>query len=317
MTITQLRIPSIVKGLGTRVPFVDRLANGAAGSRVGASYFYAVWMRHLRAVSRRAPGFAFDVVGELGPGDALGLGLCALLSGARRYVGLDRLPFALRADNLALLSELKALFDARAPIPDGREFGHVYPLLDDYAFPHDILDDQRLDAALAPPRIDALAREIRGGLAARPDGMLTYAAPWDAATNTEPGTVDLLLSQAVMEHVDDVDMAYAAMRRWMKPSGLMSHRIDYSCHGITHDWYGHWLVSEPMWRLARGKRAYFINRLTHPRQITSMQQAGFEVIAVTPTLACDAAPEPSMRVAHRPDDLQVRGATVIARPLIT
>jgi SAM-dependent methyltransferase len=311
---TQLTVRSIVKGLATRVPYVDRLANSAAGASVGASYYYAVWLRHLVAVSRHVPSLRWDVVGELGPGDGLGLGLCALLSGARRYIGLDRMAFALKADNLGLLSELQAMFMARAPIPDERAVPGVYPLLDDYAFPHYLLSDATLAASLTPARVEAIADALRNPPSGATPAMLGYAAPWDAQTNIEEGTVDLLLSQAVMEHVDDVEATYAAMRRWLKPDGVMSHRIDYSCHGITHDWYGHWLVSDPMWRVARGKRAYFINRLPHSGHLAALDRTGFEVVAVDATTGKACAPADRMQVAFAPDDLCIKGAHVIARP---
>lgn len=309
--ITQLRMRTVVKGLATFVPFVDRLANSGAGAPVDAHYFYSVWLRHLVCVHRAAPGFGFDVVGELGPGDALGIGLCALLSGAQRYVGLDRLAFALKADNLRLLHELHQLFLARAPIPDDRMLPGVYPKLDTYAFPTHILDDARLARSLSAERLSSIDAALRG--IGRPDSMLRYAAPWDAATNVEAGTVDLLLSQAVMEHVDDVESAYATMQRWLRSDGVMSHRIDYSCHGITRDWYGQWLVSDTAWRLARGRRAYFINRLPHSAHLAAMRRNGLEILAIDATQAETGAPAAAMRVEHDAGDLNVRGALVIAR----
>ncbi len=311
---TQLTLRSIVKGLVTRVPFGDRLANGAAGASVGATYYYGVWLRHLVAISRQLPGVRLDVVGELGPGDGLGLGLCALLSGSQRYIGLDRMAFALKADNLGLLSELQAMFAARAPIPNERDLPGVYPLLNDYAFPHHLLDDARLAASLAPARVEAIAQVLRNPPVSAPGAMLGYAAPWDAQTNIEAGTVDLLLSQAVMEHVDDVEATYAAMRRWLKPDGVMSHRIDYSCHGITRDWYGHWLVSDAMWRVARGKRAYFINRLPHSGHLSALARTGFDLLSTDATRGASCASAQDMRVGFDTEDLCIRGAHLIARP---
>jgi SAM-dependent methyltransferase len=310
----QLKVRSIVKGLVTRVPFGERLANGAAGAAVDSKYFYSVWLRHLVATSHLVPDLRWDVVGELGPGDGLGLGLCALLSGARRYIGLDRLSFALKADNLRLLDELHALFAARAPIPDDQALGNVYPRLAEYGFPHHLLGEQRLAHSLSSDRLASIAAALRRVDASDSQGMLGYAAPWDEQHNIEEHTLDLLLSQAVMEHVDGIDATYEAMRRWLKPDGIMSHRIDYSCHGITRDWYGHWLVSEPMWRLARGHRAYFINRLPHSGHVAALERARFDVVAVDATRVSSCAPSAQMRVGHVEDDLCIRGAHVVARP---
>jgi hypothetical protein len=108
--ISQVRWQSVAKGVSTFVPGLGRLANRSAGSNVGARYFCSVWLRHLPSVAEVRGNPRLDVVAELGHGDSLGLGICALLSGARRYIGLDRVSFGPRADNLALLDELSELF---------------------------------------------------------------------------------------------------------------------------------------------------------------------------------------------------------------
>ena len=62
---------------------------------------------------------------------------------------------------------------------------------------------------------------------------LRYAAPWRDASVMQPGSLDLIFSQAVMEHVDDLPATYAACRDWLRPGGLMSHQIDFRCHGTA------------------------------------------------------------------------------------
>lgn len=310
---SQVRWQSVARGLGTLVPIISGMANSSAGDPVDARYFYSVWLRHLSRVAEVRPGFSIDVVAELGPGDALGIAMCALLSGASRYIGLDRLAFGLRADNLQMLDQLQALFEARAPIPDEQALPGVYPKLASYAFPHHVLDDARLQIGLAPARLQQLRAALQGELSFSHDGLLSYAAPWDASHQVRPGSVDLLLSQAVLEHVDDIDGAYAAMRRWLKPTGLMSHRIDYTCHGITHDWYGPWTVSEPMWRIVRGKRAYLINRLPHSAHAAALARAGFSIVACDATMAPSPAPAKEVLIAHEPADLGIQGAFIVAQ----
>jgi SAM-dependent methyltransferase len=311
---TQLRWQSVVKGMATFVPVASRFANSAAGSPVGARYFYSVWLRHLSRIVKVQPRFSYEVVAELGPGDALGLGLCALLSGARRYIGLDRIAFGLRADNLALLDELTELFRSRAPIPDDQEMPGVHPKLDDYAFPKAIVTDNALATSLSPKRVARLREALQSSLAFSDDALLSLVAPWDADDQVHPESVDLLVSQAVLEHVDDVDGAYSAMRRWLKPQGLMSHRIDYTCHGITRDWYGHWTVSPAMWRIVRGRRAYLVNRLPHSTHVAALKGSGFEILECMPTLSGCPAPAAEVRIQHDAADLSIQGAFIVARP---
>jgi len=311
---TQLRWQSVAKGLGTLVPVVSTLANSAAGSPVSARYFYSVWLRHLVSIASVRPRFSYEVVAELGPGDALGMGICALLSGARRYIGLDRIAFGPRADNLRLLDELQALFKVRTPIPDDQEFPGVYPKLEMYAFPGNVVTDDMLAVSLAPRQLARLRAALQGELHFSEDSLFSYAAPWDASERVRPGSVDLLVSQAVLEHVDDVDGAYRAMHRWLKADGVMSHRIDYTCHGITRDWYGHWTVSTGLWRIVRGKRAYLINRLPHSAHIAAMRRNGFEIVDCAPTPSSPAAPAGNLRIAHIASDLAIKGAFVVAQP---
>lgn len=215
----QLRWQSVAKGLETLVPWVSGFAISAVGSPVGVRYYYAVWLRHSASLAAARPGFSCEVAAKLGPGDGLGLGICALPSGARRYIGVDRLAFGLRADSLQLLDELLALFRGREAVPGD-----------------------------------------------------------------------------------------AAMHRWLKPDGVMSLRIDYTSHGITHDWYGHWTESPAVWRIVRGKRAYLTNRLV------ALQRNRFDIMACTPTPGDAAAPAASVRIAHEPSDLPIKGAFIVARP---
>lgn len=315
--ISQLRWQSLAKGILTLVPVVDRLANSTAGSAVGARYFYSVWLRHLCSVAEVRPDLQFEVVAELGPGDALGLGICALLSGASRYIGLDRVAFGIHADNLAMLDELHSLFQARSPIPGDDEFPGVFPKIKDYSFPSHLLTDDRLGASLAPERISLIRQALLSDMRFTDDALLSYAAPWDAIEQVKPGTVDLLVSQAVMEHVDDVDSAYAAMRRWIKREGVMSHQIDYTCHGITRDWYGHWTVPPALWRVVRGRRAYLINRLPHSSHLAALKRNGFELLACASTVSEMLAPAGSMRIAYEPTDLSTKGAFIVARPVFS
>ena len=75
-------------GLATYVPGYEYLE--PTGGTSSARYCYSVWLRHLvmaydSGLLQRPPA----TVAELGPGDSIGIGLAALLSGARKYHALD------------------------------------------------------------------------------------------------------------------------------------------------------------------------------------------------------------------------------------
>ena len=311
----QLKMRSIVKGIATRVPLFAGLANSSAGGTVTARYCYTVWLRHLVTVTKVVGTFRPQCVAELGPGDSLGVGLAAMLCGANRYYALDRLEFANAQGNLEIFEELVELFGNRSPIPNDSEFPGVYPKLENYEFPSALLDDEWLGKCLDSQRLERIRRLV--ATAAKSDGEIEirYFAPWNASATIQPESVDWIFSQAVLEHVDDVSDAYRNLKEWLRPSGLMSHRIDYTCHGLTHDWNGHWTVSDAMWKVVRGQRAYLINRLPHSAHIKAMRNCGMEVVCESIT---SGPPLGRAAIARRfsdfsGDDLSTAGAFVVAR----
>jgi len=277
MTI-QVRPTALLAGMVSRVPVLRRLVSRSTGGTLSARYCYCVWLRHLVMAHRAGlPGGRLEWVAELGPGDSLGMGLAALLSGAQNYYAFDVKAYAPAERNQAVLEELIDLFSRREPIPGEDEFPGVWPRLSDYAFPRELLTEELLYRSLEPRRLAAV-RAALGPPAGAGGIQIRYVVPWDTDSRVEAGSVDMVFSQAVMEHVDDPQAAYAAMYRWLRPGGFISHQIDLRSHGTTRDWNGHWTLSDPFWRLVRGKRTYSINRLPRSAHIQAIEQAGFELV---------------------------------------
>jgi SAM-dependent methyltransferase len=246
-------------------------------------------------------------VAELGPGDSIGMGLAALLCGADRYYGLDALPLANLRRNLVVFDELVDLFRARAPIPGETEFPGVKPKLKSYDYPAPLLTSPDRD------RIEKIRFSIENPV--DPESMIRYVAPWWDPGVIEAGRVDMIFSQAVLEHVDDLQTAYSAMRAWLAPGGWLSHQIDFRSHGTADDWNGHWTYGDGMWRLLRGRRAFLINREPHSTHVRLLREAGF-------TLVCDEAVRDFAVGRHKlarrfaslsDDDLTISGAFIQAR----
>src|SRR4029077_8230053 len=93
----------------------------------------------------------------------------------------------------------------------------------------------------------------------------------------ERDSIDLVFSQAVLEHVDDLPATYRAMGLWLKPNGLTSNQIDFRCHNTARGWNGHWLYSDRTWRLIRGKRSYLLNREPYFAHLQFLAANGFVV----------------------------------------
>jgi Methyltransferase domain len=261
------------------IPVVKRrIANrviGTGGTDSGR-YCYSVWLRHLVCSERSGLPTNPRVVAELGPGDSLGTGLAALLSGAERYIAFDVVAHANAERNLAVLAELVSLFEKQADIPGDNEFPAVSPKLNGYEFPQGILPRDRIAAALQPNRVAGIRQALAN--VAQPNSRIQYRAPWFGSSVIEPGTIDLIFSQAVLEHVDHLEQAYRAMRLWLAPAGFLSHQIDFSSHGWTEKWDGHWTESDLKWKLIRGKDSWSINREPESTHLRLLEENGFRVV---------------------------------------
>lgn len=219
-----------------------------------------------------------ETVAELGPGDSLGIRLAALLSGADRYYALDVVRHSSTDRNIAILDELVELFMRREDIPDSAEFPNLKPLLDSYFFPRNILTENVLGSALRSERIDALRSAI---FAAHSGGsqntQITYCVPWQDTKLIREDTLEMVFSQACLEHVFDLEITYQTLYRWLKPGGYMSHQVDFKSHGTAREWNGHWTYSNLVWRLIKGARPYLLNRQPLSAHLKLMQQEGFQI----------------------------------------
>lgn len=213
-----------------------------------ARYCYSVWLRHL--VTLHQLGLPLpDRVVEIGPGQSLGVGHAALLSGVQSYTGLDVTPLRDSDIDARVRDDIGELFGQ--PIPHGDDLENVQPRLTDYRFPSKLM---------------------------RPAGHdLRYLAPWESETPT--GDADLVLSQAVMLLVPNIRDTYAQLAHWLKPGGFMSHALNCTSLGLTRDWNGHNQISAIEWRLIQRRHPIRYTQFTMAEHIDAIQHAGCRLIA--------------------------------------
>jgi SAM-dependent methyltransferase len=268
------------KGLGQRT-FSDKTDIARA--------YYSVWMRMLVTMHEKGvlDMHTIKTVGEIGPGDSLTAGLSAILSGANTYVALDIVPTAHNYDNLELFEELVSLFKNKASIPDEVEQPKQQPHLSSYAFPSHIISDTDLERLLAPERLQNIRAAIRSFVKNEIDPhneiQILLITPWhdEAQITKHAESIDLIFSNAAMEHVDDVPRTYESAAKLLSKGGLLSSAIDYKSHDTAGLWNGHWTYSPLMWRLVSGKTTYLINRWSHAMHLRELQKF-FDIVVDIP-----------------------------------
>jgi len=310
-----MSIAAIAKGLTTFV-VPPQWLNRSDGRTHAARYCYSVFLRHLVHLHDAGADTNPRTIAEIGPGASIGTGLAGLIAGAERYHGFDIKAYGSSPQNLAVFDDLVALFKSRAAIPGTDEFTNIKPALKTTDFPRHILTDARLSSALADDRLARLRAALTSDDMAGPDAAISYVAPWFDDTRLLPGSVDWIFSQAVMEHVDDLEATYAACRAWLAPGKAMSHQIDFKSHCTASTWNGHWAYSDSTWRMVRGARGYLINRAPHSRHCAAMAAAGFEILEDLRVTRDDGLGRARLARPYRDlddEDLITAGAFIVAR----
>lgn len=267
-------ISAIINGVKSYIPGLYSVKSTSGTD--SARYCYSVWLRHISFAYKNGLNSFPQVIAELGPGDSIGIGLAALISGAKKYYALDIVEYAYNERNLNIFDELVELFRLREPIPGENEFPELRPRLDEYGFPSFMFSESALDSLLDKSRIYSIRDELTRG--SQNSDFIRYVCPWHNGDMIEDESVDFIYSQAVLEHVDALNAAYQAMYRWLKPEGFMSHQIDFRCHGTAEKWNGHWGYPDLIWKLIRGKRPYLLNREPFSAHIRMLEENGFDNI---------------------------------------
>lgn len=230
---------------------------------------YTSWMRTLVASRELGTSLVDSIghVGEIGPGDTLGVGFAMILSGVKHYSAFDVVPTVYNFENEAILEEMITTFKNRTPIPGDEEFPKAFPRLSDYAFPDDIFPKEKLDELLSDNRLNKIRATLKSLLAGQhssnqDDIRIDYYAPWDSASVVKElkNTIDFSVSYAAMEHVDDIRKTYDTLAQIIKKGGYMAHIIDFKSHGTAGVWNGYYAYSDWLWDVVRGRCSYLINR---------------------------------------------------------
>jgi SAM-dependent methyltransferase len=215
-----------------------------------------------------------------------------------------------------VLDALVKLFERRAEIPGDDELPRVHPKLERYVFPADVLSDERMRTSLAAHRLAGIRGAV-GALEAGRPGDIRYWAPAtveDLRSEIGDGSIDMILSQAVMQYVSNLPAAYGAMHHLLRPGGVISHQVDFGAHQTCPEWDGHWRYSDRQWRLVRGRRAHFLNREPLSAHLDALGVAGFDLLGLHKVKACPTTSQPvPRRVRSSEEDRTIRSALIVAR----
>ncbi|MDE3235817.1 MAG: methyltransferase domain-containing protein [Bacteroidota bacterium] len=304
----------LIKGLVKSIPGIERFYqfHTSTGGTNNARYCYSAWLRHLCIAYEKGMTEVPETIAEFGPGDSLGIGLAALLSGSKKYYGLDIVRYSNTAKDLEVFEALVVLFRQKAPIPDGEAFPGIRPLLNSYDFPSHIFSDEQLSLLLNEERLAAIKHAIQHTYDdTQKDKMITFIVPWYDENIIANNSIDFIFSQAVLEHVDNLDQIFSHMYQWIKPGGMISHEIDFGSMGSASTWYGHWEYSDLEWKILKGRKLFYINREPCSTYLDLLKKYSFQLVAEQRTEAVPVSNQQQLALKFRTlstEDLTTKNA---------
>lgn len=189
------------------------------------------------------------VVLEYGPGDIPGVALLLVAYGARKVYCVDRFPLvSIASKNLDVIHQLANTLTE----PERQRFDQCFN------------NTKAPEAGFNSKHIEYLVR---------PNGVSGLQ-----------GEVDIVLSRAVLEHVNDLDATFDDMVRAMRPGAVALHQVDLRSHGLH--------VTNPLdflappnwlWQLMHSHKGV-PNRWRANRYEQIIERLGVEPIAFKPTV---------------------------------
>ena len=278
--IDKYMLRSLLSGILSYSPLkLNRAFRRPGKNNVRAIYCYEVWLKHLIITMQFGLKRYPEAVVELGPGDSIGVGLAALISGVKRYIALDVFAFADLRGSLAIFDELVELFKTRKEVPYHHGVPDIRPYLNSRRFPEFILPDSHLNTVLSEGRLLEIKDKLRMREFKNNNGIsIYYIAPYSKMNLIEDGTVDMIFSHAVLEHVDNLEIVYKGLGSALKKDGFSTHQIDFRSHNTAKEWNGYWKYSDAVWKLIRGKKSYLINRQPYSKHLEYIKSSGLGLI---------------------------------------
>lgn len=267
-----------IRAIISYIPLIKNILRKSGTSPLRGSYYYDIYKLHKERLVQSAFKFPGNFIGEIGPGDTLGVGICAILDGFKQYFALDIIHHSNSVKNIEALNEIIKLFPTS--IEQSKLLKNELERLEDN------------------------------------NSIFKYYVPWNDESIIAENSLDLIISNAVLEHVPSIDNIYKIMFKWIKPGGYMSHIIDYGAHEFSDNWQEHLYLNETYWKFLLHGRLYPINRLPHSMHVKRICEAGFELVLdlrIKDRRIDRKKIDNSIKALFNDDDLNTRSGHIIAK----
>ncbi len=186
---------------------------------------------------------------EYGPGDLPGVAILMIANGAEQVVCVDRFPLVKMSPKNVQIAKIML---ERLPAPMRERAESCFRQT---GRPESGFDPKRIDYVIRPSGLSGLNNEI-----------------------------DMVISRAVLEHVNDLPATFRDMQAALKPGGIAIHEVDLKSHGLhRHNPLDFLNWSTWLWSLMYSAKGV-PNRLRANAYRDAVSAAGLERMSMAPTL---------------------------------
>ena len=215
----------------------------------------------------------FNTICEFGPGDSVAIGLLYMIIYKSKYVAFDAYPYfdkgvSFKACSKALehlknidTSSSLALFLRSNRFSNSIDISNLFRYLKQNIIPN-IKDLSSKDISDAITKIE-------------------YHAPYNLDDHKNKYQFDLIFSQAVLEHCDNLSEIYKFQKSNLHYDGVSYNHIDFKSHGTSFRWNGQYSISNKLYKsLEKSNTFQWINRMPISHHQSLIKEVGLKTFEV-------------------------------------
>lgn len=263
--IDGLLYKSIFKGLVSFIPGYKIFSSKkkTKHSSSNSEFCYNFWLGLLIYLDENKINCDFSDIIEIGSGNSIGIGYCALLTKTKKYTSYDIKKFDDKIFNIDLFEEILLLFSQKKDIFIDEKLINIR--IKSNKFPEHLIDYNFLtEKNVSFLRKQILSKEIGKSISLKNNIDQDQSIKYTFA-----------FSRAVMEHVKNPDLLYYKVNEILYSQSVFINDIEFHSHGITKEIDGHLRINKFLWWLIYGKRDYFLNRVIYNEHKCLLEKNNF------------------------------------------
>ena len=202
----KIKYKQIIVGILSNINFIWYFIKLFYYKNTGGSnnsiYCYLVWLKHDYYLNENNIEIYNKDICEIGPGDSIGVGICALILGAKSYTGLDVISYNESKLLIQIFDDIIYYITNEVSNFKNDGFQNINPRSNQEIFP-DYLKQRIINYNLLDKnRIANIKSDLFEFINNKSSNTINYYSPWDDI-KIENNKYDICISQSAFEYFEN------------------------------------------------------------------------------------------------------------------